>query len=236
MPAEGCDQVAQAPSPVKMEGFFLQALIVANGDITAWDHLPNNLRNAGLIIAVDGGWHHCQTLGINADVVIGDFDSLTASDLKQLEESKTQLKKFPPEKDEIDLELALLYAVDQGAREINILGGLGGRFDMSIANISLMLLPQLQGVSITFWHHRQKVWLIQPPGGEILGKAGDTLSLLPLGGESRGIHTKNLAYALEDEDLPFGPARGVSNLLTAEVATISLEKGTLLAVWTPGKA
>jgi thiamine pyrophosphokinase len=214
----------------------LQALIIANGDITAWDHLPNELRNAGLTIAVDGGWHHCQTLGINANVVIGDFDSLPASALKQLEESETQLVNFPPEKNEIDLELALLYAVDQGAREINILGGLGGRFDMSIANVSLMLLPQLRRVSVTFWHHRQKVWLIQPPGAEILGKAGDTLSLLPLGGEAHGIHTTNLAYPLEDEDLPFGPARGVSNLLTAEVATVSLKSGTLIAVWTPGRA
>jgi thiamine pyrophosphokinase len=219
-----------------MEGFFLQALIVANGDITAWSHLPNDLRFAELIIAVNGGWHHCQTLGINANVVIGDFDSLSASVLKQIEESNTQLKNYPQEKDEIDLELALLYAVDQGAGEINILGGLGGRFDMSMANVSLMLLPQLQGVSVTFWHHRQKVWLIQPPGGEIQGKAGDTLSLLPLGGEASGIRTKNLTYPLEDEDLPFGPARGVSNMLTADVATVSLERGSLLAVWTPGRA
>jgi thiamine pyrophosphokinase len=62
------------------------------------------------------------------------------------------------------------------------------------------------------------------------------LSLLPLGGEAHGIHTTNLAYPLEDEDLPFGPARGVSNLLTAEVATVSLKSGTLIAVWTPGRA
>ena len=214
----------------------MRALIVANGELTAWERIPSDRLSSELIIAVDGGWQHCQTLGITPDAVIGDFDSLPDRITKHLQGSATRLIQHPPKKAEIDLELALIYALEQGAIEMTILAGLGGRFDMSMANISLMLHPRLRDVSIEFWHLGQRIWRIQPPGDEIIGEAGDTLSLLPLGGDVCGIRTTNLAYPLENENLQLGRARGVSNVLTADTATVTLENGTLLAVWTHGRA
>ncbi|TFH37914.1 MAG: thiamine diphosphokinase [Anaerolineales bacterium] len=214
----------------------MRALIVANGDITAWERTPPDRLTADLVVAVDGGWLHCQTLGVNADVVIGDFDSLPGMILQQLQGTDTLLIQHPREKDEIDLELALIYALEQGARTMTILGGLGGRFDMTLANVSLLFHPRLQGLPIEFWHQGQKLWLILPPGDEIPGETGDTLSLLPFGGEASGIRTTNLAYPLENERLPLGFSRGLSNLLTANTANVSLESGALLAVLTHGRA
>jgi thiamine pyrophosphokinase len=219
-----------------VEGFYLRVLIVANGEITSWERFPFEADAFNKVIAVDGGYHHCQTLGLNTDIVIGDLDSLHERDLEKLQHSGTQLLSFPAEKDEIDLELALIHAVEIGAEEIVVLGGLGGRFDMSLANLSLLAHPELSEVLITFWHNQQKIWLVQPPMTEIKGNIGDTLSLIPFGGEVRGIQTTNLAYPLQDESLPFGPARGVSNVFTADIASISLESGMLLAVWTRGSA
>lgn len=214
----------------------MRALIVANGDLTAWERIPPERLTTELVIAVDGGWQHCQTLGISVDALIGDFDSLPDTAINRLQGTAIKLIQHPPQKDEIDLELALMYAVEQGAIEMTILAGLGGRFDMSMANISLMLHPRLRDVPIEFWHHGQKIWLIQPPGDEIVGETGDTVSLLPFGAEVCGIQTTNLAYPLENERLQLGRARGLSNVLTANTATVSLESGVLLAVWTHGRA
>jgi thiamine pyrophosphokinase len=214
----------------------LRVLIVANGEITSWEHFPIDDGAFKIVIAVDGGYQHCQTLGIHVDIVIGDHDSLQERDLEELQHSGTQRLFYPAEKDEIDLELALIHAVEIGAEEIVVIGGLGGRFDMTLANLTLLAHPKLSGVLITFWHNQQKIWLLQPPGTEIKGNIGDTLSLLPFGGEARGIKTTNLAYPLQGESLPFGPARGVSNVFIGEIASISLESGMLLAVWTSGKA
>ncbi len=214
----------------------MQTLIVANGKLTAWESIPQDRLKPDLIIAVDGGWLHCQSLGLVADVVIGDFDSIDESILEELEESDTQLVHHQPEKDEIDLELALFYAVEQGAKDIVILAGLGGRFDMSLANVTLLLHPELKGVKIEFWHFDQRIWLIHPPGDEVYGESGDTLSLLPFGGDAVGITTENLAYPLESEALLMGTARGVSNVLTARRASVKLTKGTLLAVKSRGRA
>ena len=214
----------------------MYSVVVANGELSVPSHILNKIQDAGLVIAVDGGLKYCQDMGLLPDLLIGDLDSSARAEIKILQSAGADILRFPPTKDETDLELALLKAVERGALEITVLGGLGRRFDMTLANLGLLLHPKLQKVQIEFWHHNQRIWLIQPPGDEILGHEGDTLSLLPFTGTASGIHTENLAYPLNGETLLPGPARGISNVLTAERARITLEEGCLLAVWTQGRA
>jgi thiamine pyrophosphokinase len=62
------------------------------------------------------------------------------------------------------------------------------------------------------------------------GKPGDTVSLIPLGGDTEGITTQWLEYPLEDETLYFGSTRGISNVLLDENATVFIKKGLLLCI------
>ena len=64
----------------------------------------------------------------------------------------------------------------------------------------------------------------------INGRTGDTVSLIPLGGEARRVTTHGLAYPLIDGTLPFGPALGVSNEMTASRAQVQVREGLLLCV------
>ncbi len=64
----------------------------------------------------------------------------------------------------------------------------------------------------------------------VSGRPGDILSLIPLGGDAQGITTDQLEYPLHNEDLALGSTRGVSNVLLAEQAQISLRGGILLCV------
>ena len=59
---------------------------------------------------------------------------------------------------------------------------------------------------------------------------GKYVSLLPFTPEVRGITLKGFAYEVEDFTLVSGIARGVSNELKAETATISCEEGILLVI------
>jgi thiamine pyrophosphokinase len=59
------------------------------------------------------------------------------------------------------------------------------------------------------------------------------VTLLPVGGDARGVSTTGLAYALDRETLWVGRSRGLSNVRTSPVATVTLEAGRLLAVETP---
>jgi thiamine pyrophosphokinase len=49
-------------------------------------------------------------------------------------------------------------------------------------------------------------------------------------GPALGVVTGGLLYPLAGEDLPPGTSRGVSNVLAADRATVSLTGGVLLAV------
>jgi thiamine pyrophosphokinase len=60
------------------------------------------------------------------------------------------------------------------------------------------------------------------------------VSLLALHGPAEGVRTQGLAYPLAGETLEPGSSRGVSNVFSADVARVSVERGTLLAV-RPGR-
>jgi len=211
----------------------MKALILVNGELYKPDILRSRVSSEtfGLVIGADGGAHHASTLNITLDAIVGDMDSL--SDLEQQGINKAEIVTYPVEKDETDLELALLYAKEREANQIVMVGVMGGRMDMTITNIMLITHASLNSCRIEVWHGEQTGLVIKPPGENISGHPGDTVSLMPLGGDASGITTKGLKYPLKDEKLAFGPARGVSNLLEKPSAHIKLSEGVLLAIHTP---
>ncbi|NIS80362.1 MAG: thiamine diphosphokinase [Anaerolineales bacterium] len=214
------------------------AIVVGNGEIGQRQILRRRLKTirAPLVIAANGGSRLAQSLDLQVDVVIGDLDSLDPESKLALTDSGATFELSAAEKDETDLELALLYAASRGARQIIVLGAIGGRMDMTLANVLLLTHPRLSTTRIQIWHEKQTAWLIRPPGEEIEGDPGDTLSLIPLSTDATGISTHHLAYPMSGDDLAFGPARGISNVITGPVARVDLKTGMLLAVHTPGRA
>ena len=184
----------------------MKALILVNGELYKPDVLRSRIRTEAfdLVLGADGGARHAHTLNVTLDAIIGDLDSL--SDSEQQASSSTESVSYPAEKDETDLELALLYAEQQGVNQIVIVGAMGGRMDMAIANILLITRASLSSCRIEVWHGVQTGWIIKPPGEDISGNPGDTVSLIPLGGYASGITTMGLKYSLKDEDLTFSPS------------------------------
>jgi thiamine pyrophosphokinase len=209
----------------------MSLLIFANGDLdgTAW--VPPYLEAASTVIAADGGTRHLLHMGRNPDIVIGDLDSLSGGQRAQLKADGVRFDEHPPAKDETDLELALLFAVRNFDEQILIFGGFGGRLDQLLANVLLLMHPELRNRSVRFVTEYQQTWLLR--GGEIIeGKVGDTVSLIPLGGDVHVLRSSGLEWPLADEILKFGPARGISNRLVAPRATVEIDTGYLLCVHT----
>ena len=92
-----------------------------------------DLTSKDLVIAADGGYDYLIRLGLRADVVLGDFDSVTSPDL--WDDAICEKLTYPPEKDDTDMMLAIKLGLSRGYREFAIYGGLGGRLDHTIANI-----------------------------------------------------------------------------------------------------
>jgi thiamine pyrophosphokinase len=215
-----------------------RVLIFANGDPLDGDMVRRAIAAAESphVIAADGGVHNAQLFGLEVDSIVGDMDSLSADELRAQQESGAEINRFPAEKDFTDLELALKYACKNGAEWIRIVGGVGGRLDQTLANVYLLALPELAGCNVSLVAGNQETRLLKPGEHQINGADGDTISLIPLGGAVHGIHTANLYYPLTDETLEFGPARGISNVMTGEMASVRFVDGTLLLIHTVGRA
>ncbi|MDJ0753179.1 MAG: thiamine diphosphokinase [Ardenticatenaceae bacterium] len=209
-------------------------LLFANGDIenTAW--LAKHLQSATAVIAVDGGARHLETYEKDPDVLIGDLDSLDPKTVQQLQARGTKIIQYPQAKDETDLELALLYAVNQSMwkdQPLFIFGVLGGRLDQTLANILLLAHPRLKDRHVRILEQHQQAWLVSD-STQIHGQIGDMVSLVPLGGSVEIERTMGLEWPLIKERLSFGPARGVSNRLTRSTATVKINSGQLLCIHT----
>ena len=209
----------------------MKAVIVANGQPAdpAADraHVPAD----ALIIAADGGADYCRRLNRVPDVIIGDMDSIARDPAASKEFAAAEIIRHPARKDATDLELAVRLALEKGARSLVILGGLGGRWDMSLASLFLPALPELAGISVRLIDGRQEILLLSGRRTVVFqGKPGDTLSLIPAGGDVSGITLTGLEYPLEAATLRQGSSRGISNVLLRESATVSIESGTLICV------
>ncbi len=207
----------------------MHALLFANGEL----ELPaSGLPAADVLIAADGGSRHCRTLGVYPHVLIGDFDSLEPQLQTELKAHGTQLHAHPVRKNETDFELALLYAMQVGATRASVVGGLGRRWDHSLANLLLAADARFANLPITFLHGPQQLFPIRT-SAHIDAPLGSRVSLIPLAEDARGVTTQGLEYPLNGERIPFGSSRGVSNVVSAANANVSLQGGLLLCVLTP---
>ena len=207
----------------------MRAIIFANGILRKWPAGFEILPVTDLIIAADGGTHHCLAWNVPPHVVIGDLDSLEPDTLADLESEGVEIKPYPPRKDETDLEIALKEALDRKASEIIILGALGKRWDMSLSNVLVLAAPFLKGVKTRILDDRQEITCLR--GGqkaEFKGRPGDLLSISSLQDSAGGITLNGLEYSLKNTTLPIGSTRGISNVFAGSTAEIEIATGYLL--------
>ena len=226
----------------------MHAVVVADGTPpptrsgldAAW---PGWADGVELVVAADGGARACAHLGLPIDLAIGDFDSLGPDGLADLVGRGVPIERHPTDKDETDTELAVRAAVARGASRLTILGAFGGpRLDHELANVALLGLPELAGRDARLLDPRAMVRLVTAPDAAgspvrlgLPGPVGGLVSLLPAGGDATGVTTDGLRFALADEVLPSGPARGLSNVRAAADASLVLRAGRLLVVELPAR-
>lgn len=197
---------------------------------------PHSLPPAGLrpqagdlTLAADGGADLCVAWGWPVDAVVGDMDSVNDSVRQQLEAQGVPFILSPVDKDETDLELALRLALERGATELIIAGALGARIDHTLGNLALLALPALAGIPACIADGDQTIWLARNRT-IVAGQPGDTLSLLPFGGDAHGVSLTGVYWPLHAADLPLGPSLSISNRMTASQAEVGVMQGLLVVV------
>ena len=206
-----------------------RVLIFANGDLPDPDKARALIRTDDFILCADGGTRHALALGLTPHLVIGDMDSATSDEIKQLKKVDVPIELFPRDKNEIDLELAIQRALEKHPDTILIVAALGGRLDQTLGNITLLSDAQLADVDIRLDDGLEEVFFCRTRS-EVRGRSGDLVSLIPWHGKVEGVQTKNLKWSLHDEILYPEKTRGISNEMTADIASIEIKSGLLLVV------
>lgn len=195
-------------------------------------------HGATTVIAVDKGLAAAvrlsETMGLELDYVVGDYDSVDPKILSQVQErfwltGKPVLRTYPPEKDATDTELALSLALSLEPEEIVLLGATGTRFDHAFANIQLLYQALTREIPASIVDGHNRISLIDAPIRLRKKDAfGDFLSLIPLTEAVTGLTLTGMKYPLERAELRLGSSLGISNEIVEEEAEIRLEDGVLI--------
>lgn len=210
----------------------MKAVLFAGAAITDYSFCEKYLQNADWIICCDGGMHHAKVLGITPDYIVGDFDSVRPEVLEEYRNMGISIRQFPTHKNETDMQLGMLLALELGATELVLIGGIGDRFDHTLANAHLLLYLLKKGVRGILVNEKNCVELIDKEV-TLYGKAGDLVSTIPLSMQVEGVTLEGLEYPLVDYDLALDDKLvAVSNVMTGTEAKVKIRKGYLFVMQT----
>ncbi|PLV58367.1 thiamine diphosphokinase [Thermotoga sp. KOL6] len=172
------------------------------------------------IVAVDGGANFLRLRKIIPDFFIGDADSVENETMDWLRKNNVEMKLYPSEKDEIDLELALEFFKDE---EKIVFGWQGERLDMILA--LFYLLKRFKNTVL----ESENLTVGYVEGRMILrARVGEKWSILPLGGDATGVTLKGFKYTLKDAKMPILKPYGVSNVAISNEVEIEVREGGVI--------
>lgn len=214
----------------------MRAALVGSSDFNA-QHFAQ--QEFAFTVAVDGGYAHLQAAGISPNCILGDFDSLG------YQPKEANVRSFPSEKDESDMQLACQAAVQAGCDTLVLYGALGRRLDHTLANLQVMLAHARAGRRLFAVGDDYAVAVLQgapdkpaslefapiPLNALEQGSQERYVSVLALGGPACGVSEHGLKYQLDGATLLDDASQGLSNEFTGAAASISVQDGALVVIF-----
>lgn len=185
------------------------------------------IRGAGdYVIAADGGYAYLKELGVTADLVLGDFDSLNRVP------DHPNLCRLPREKDDTDTFFAVRTGLELGYDRFLLYGVLGGaRLDHTLANIQTVAYLAEQGCRGYLLGGGTVVTAVHNGVLDLPGDKTGYLSVFCNSGVARGVDLTGLKYPLEKATLTGSVPVGTSNEFLGGPCRIGVEAGTLIVLW-----
>lgn len=197
--------------------------LVANGVIRDYLATQLLLERYDTIIAVDGGLNHCELLGCIPSLIIGDLDSAKSTILHHF--SQVPIKKFPHDKDETDLELAIVEALKLQPTLIGLFGVLEGRTDHTLYNLHILhRYPNLLKIESD-----TETIMVVEGNSQVDSFEGQTVSLIPIGGPCLEVNTSGLKWEIKDARMDSN-FLSLSNICLHDHFSVSIGTGKLLCI------
>lgn len=209
-----------------------KCIIIAAGDLSVSEL---SVSDDDLVIAADGGIGYCGVLGVEPDIIIGDFDSLSDDARNAVEILKCEIPErvitLPAEKDDTDTMAAIRLGLEKGCKDFRIYGGTGGsRLDHTIANIQSLLFIKNHGAVGYLMDGNGMIFVIKNETIDFRENMQGTMSLFSLGEKSEGVTISGMKYPLNDHTLTNDFPIGVSNKFIGQPASVTVNAGEVLCM------
>lgn len=217
-----------------------RCVIISAGEIRNYERARSLLRQDDFFIFCDGGLAYAHALGVEPDLIVGDFDSCIPSELEKYKksvQSSASCKKIPceivtlpREKDDTDTFFAVKLAMERGFEDFIFLGAMGSRFDHAFGNVSILLYLFYKGKKalIADDYSLMRICGNQPL---YIEDSRPYFSVLTIAGAASGVTIKNAKYPLENALLSPEFQLGISNeVLPGCKAEVSVKNGVVLLV------
>lgn len=204
----------------------MKAFIYTGGTILP-DGITERPKAGDLCIAADGGYRNAEQMGVRVDVLLGDFDTL--GEPKDIDE-RTEILRVPAEKDFTDTQLAVETAIERGADDIVIIGGLGGRLDHTLSNLAILEDLSARHVFARITDGQNRVRFLNATSMLLARSEFRYLSLIAATERVRGVSVEGCRYPLKNATLSRNVQYAISNEITGNCALISVKRGALYVI------
>ncbi|MBR6782058.1 MAG: thiamine diphosphokinase [Clostridia bacterium] len=198
----------------------MRAFIYTGGAVRV-EFITEHPKADDITIAADAGYHTARALGERIDLLLGDFDSI--GDIPR--EEGMEIRQVPAEKDFTDTQMAVEIAVERGAEDIIIVGGLSGRLDHTLSTLSVLEDLYSMGVYGTVTDGQSRARYLNSSSTLIARSHYKYLSVIAADETVKGVDIEGCKYPLKRATLYRRNQFAVSNEITGNVAFISVKKG-----------
>ena len=184
----------RVPHQNYLNGEFMKSYIFIGGEVDK-GALESQIKDDALVIAADSGYDNAKALGLaeRCDFVVGDFDSTKERTFC----SRAKIIRVPSEKNETDTELAINTALENGADELYIVGGLSGRLDHALSNLYLLEALSKSGASAVICDGRNRVRYLKERSSFLIPRSDyKYFGLISLEKETKGVSIEGAKYPL----------------------------------------
>ena len=136
-----------------------RCVIIGGADIGNYGAVRSYLQLDDFIVCCDSGLKHREGLGVQPNLVIGDFDSSENPHLP------VETIVLPCEKDDTDTMAAVREMQKRGFEDFLLLGVFGGRMDHTLGNVYILLWLKNRGYRVLAVDDYSEMEIVLP--GEI---------------------------------------------------------------------
>ena len=199
----------------------MKAFIYTGGAVTE-KNISERPGEDDLVIAADSGYRNAKKMGVVPNLLLGDFDSLNQSE--KLPED-LEILQVPAEKDDTDTQLAVKVALERGAKQLVIIGGLDGRLDHTLSNLAILEDLASRHISAIITNGQNRVRFIRDSGVILMRDGFRYFSILAADPVVKGVSVDGCKYPLKKAKLLRTNQYAVSNEIIGNCALIEIKKG-----------